>query len=175
MYKIFHRPIFICCFLSAILWIVIFGIDALSGEKIWITRSEVNKLENDGLIVSASRLGNEFIINFTQTVNLRRGNSKHAVDSVFVKAVDVSDNLRLHWIDDKRYKERTVNTRYFGGDFIIIICFLTGISFAVISGFRNAREGSPRYKIKEIEKKYLNGELTEQEFKSQIDELSPYL
>ena len=29
--------------------------------------------------------------------------------------------------------------------------------------------------IREIEKKYRNGELTEKEFKSQIDELSPYL
>ena len=175
MHKIFHRPIYICCFLSGILWIVILGIDALSGDKIWITRSEINKLENDGLIVNARRSGNEFIIYFTQTVNLRRGNSKYAVDSVFVKSVDVSDNLRLHWIDDDRLNERTGNTRYFVGDFVIILCFFTGIIFAVMSGFRNVREGSPRYKIREIEKKYRDGELTEKEFKSQIDELSPYL
>ena len=94
---------------------------------------------------------------------------------MFVKSVDVSDNLRLHWIDDDRLNERTVNTRYFVGDFVIILCFFTGIIFAVMSGFRNVREGSPRYKIREIEKKYRNGELTEKEFKSQIDELSPYL
>ena len=175
MHKFVHKPILVCCLLSVILWMLALGIDILSGDRIWITRNEVNQLEKEGRIEGASRLGNEFTIYFTQTINLRRGNNTYAVDSVFVKAVDISDDLKIHWYDQGRLIEQKGNMEYMGGDWVIVLCFLVGISFAVHGAFRNAREGSPRYKVRELEKKYRNGELNDEEFKRQIDDLSPYL
>ena len=175
MYKFAQKPLFVCCALSLTLWMIVLGVDFLSGDKIWITRNEVSQLEKEGRIEHANRLGNEFTVYFSETINLQRGNNVHATDSAFVKAVDVSENLKFHWYEEERLTEKNKNMEYMSGDWIIVLCFLTGICFAVHGAFRNAREGSPRYKVREIEKKYRNGELSDEEFKKQIDDLSPFL
>ena len=175
MHRWLQKPLFVCCTLSVALWGVVIGVDFLSGDKIWINRKEVSQLEREGRIESITRRGNEFTIYFTEFINLQRGNNLHVTDSVFVKAVDVSEGLKFYWSEDGRLKEQNQYKEDMNGDWIIVLCFLFGVAFAIYSALRNAREGSPRYKVMEIEKKYRNGQMSDAEFKRQIDELSPYL